>query len=366
VSASSLVNEELQPGPTPSPPRPVTGLAGLGLVVAVLATLLMAKAATMLRDYNHDGWVSTTVGVLLVVVSLYPWVPAIRAFGSGRQRAALLAKGELVAARREAARGREEALISMGWAAAAVIVASLIVFVFANDGGVATTFFNIHDIRLSFSEIIHAFWTNIWVSCVSEVMVLIFGLLVAIVRMLPGRAGAPLRMIAVFYCDIFRAIPAIVVILLIVFGLPLTGVKFFQTLPTVWLGIIALSLTYTAYVSEVYRAGLSSIHPSQSAAARSLGLSYVQTLRTVLVPQAVRRVIPPLLNDFISLQKDTALLSTAAITEALLVAKLWESQLFNLSPVTLVAFLFILITIPQARFVDYLIDRDAKKRAGGS
>jgi len=162
----------------------------------------------------------------------------------------------------------------------------------------------------------------------------------------------------------FRAIPAIVVIFLIAFGLPLTGVSFFQSMPGTWLGIIALTLTYTAYVSEVYRAGLASIHPSQSAAARSLGLSYVQTLRTVLVPQAVRRVIPPLLNDFISLQKDTALLSTAAVAEALLTAKLWESQLFNLSPVTLVAFLFIVITIPQARFVDYLIDRDAARRAG--
>jgi polar amino acid transport system permease protein len=176
----------------------------------------------------------------------------------------------------------------------------------------------------------------------------------------------PLRMIAIVYCDVFRAIPAIVVIFLIVFGLPLTGVHFFQSMSTTWLGIIALTLTYTAYVSEVYRAGLASIHPSQSAAARSLGLGYVQTLRTVLVPQAVRRVIPPLLNDFISLQKDTALLSTAAIAEALLVAKLWESQLFNLSPVTLVAFLFILITIPQARVVDWLIDRDAARRAGGS
>jgi polar amino acid transport system permease protein len=117
-------------------------------------------------------------------------------------------------------------------------------------------------------------------------------------------------------------------------------------------------------VSEVYRAGLASIHPSQSAAARSLGLSYTQTLRTVLVPQAVRRVIPPLLNDFISLQKDTALLSVAAIPESLLVSKLWEAQLFNLSPIALVAAFFIIITIPQARFVDYLIDRDAARRAG--
>jgi polar amino acid transport system permease protein len=152
--------------------------------------------------------------------------------------------------------------------------------------------------------------------------------------------------------------------MLIVFGLPLTGVRFFQTMPLTWLGIIALTLTYSAYVSEVYRAGLASIHPSQSAAARSLGLSYTQTLRTVLVPQAVRRVIPPLLNDFISLQKDTALLSVAAISEALLVAKLWEAQLFNLSPIALVAAFFIIITIPQARVVDYHIDRDAARRAG--
>jgi len=364
--SSSLVNEDLQPSPTPSQPRQVYGLAGLGLVVAILATLLMAGAAKLIRDYNDNGAAATIVGVVLIVLSLYPWLFAFRAFGKGRERAGLLAKDELVAARRVAATGREEAFISMGWAAAVLIVGMLILFVFANDGGVASTFFKISAIKDSFHPIIKAFWTNIWVACVSEVLVLVLGLLVAIIRMLPGRAGAPLRVIAVFYCDIFRAIPAIVVILLIVFGLPLTGVKFFQTLPTVWLGIFALTLTYTAYVSEVYRAGLQSIHPSQSAAARSLGLNYGQTLRTVLVPQAVRRVIPPLLNDFISLQKDTALLSVAAISEALLVAQLYEAQYFNLSPVAVVAFLFILITIPQARFVDYLIDRDAKKRAGGS
>jgi polar amino acid transport system permease protein len=131
------------------------------------------------------------------------------------------------------------------------------------------------------------------------------------------------------------------------------------------MGVVALTLTYSAYVAEVYRAGLASIHPSQSAAARSLGLSYAQTLRAVLVPQAVRRMVPPLMNDFISLQKDTALLSIAAIPEVLLVTKLWESKLFNLSPVTLAAVFFIVITIPQARFVDHLINRDAAKRAGG-
>jgi len=364
MSAPSLVNEELQPSPTPAPPHPVTGLAGVALVLAAAVTAMMVKAALMLRDYNDQGTVATIVGVVLVVLSLYAWVPCARAFASARERATLLDKGELVAARRVAAHGREEALISMGYAAAGLIVAGLLIFLFANGGGVASTFFAIGPIKKSFSEVIHAFWTNIWVACISEVLVLMLGLLVAIVRMLPGRAGMPLRMIAIVYCDVFRAIPAIVVIFLIVFGLPLTGVHFFQSMSTTWLGIIALTLTYTAYVSEVYRAGLASIHPSQSAAARSLGLGYVQTLRTVLVPQAVRRVIPPLLNDFISLQKDTALLSTAAISEALLVSKLWESQLFNLSPVVLVAAFFIIITIPQARFVDYLIDRDAARRAG--
>src|SRR5207342_2090208 len=151
------------------------------------------------------------------------------------------------------ARGRELALIGMGYAAAMLVMAGVLIFILANDGGVASTFFARDPIQQSFHEVIKAFWTNLWVAIVAEVLVLVFGLLVAIVRMLPGRAGAPLRAIAVVYCDTFRAIPAIVVILLIVFGLPLTGVSFFQHMPDVWLGIIALTLTYTAYVSEVYR-----------------------------------------------------------------------------------------------------------------
>ena len=255
----------------------------------------------------------------------------------------------------------------MGYAAAALVVAGVLLLAFANadtpTGGIAETFFTSRAWRLSFPEMIVAFWTNIWVAVVAQVLVLVFGLLLAVMRMLPGRAGAPLRLIAIVYCDVFRAIPAIVTILLIAFGIPL-AFPAVQQWPDVYLGILALTLTYSAYVAEVYRAGLASIHPSQSAAARSLGLSYVQTLRTVLVPQAVRRVVPPLLNDFISLQKDTALLSVAAISEVLLVAQLWQSQLFNVSPVTLAAAFFVIITIPQARFVDYLIDRDAARKAG--
>ena len=337
----------------------MTGLAGVALLLAVWGIVTMVAAALALRSYNSDGIVSTIVGVVLVVMSLYPLWPVFRAFAGDRERSRLLRDDQLVPARRASAAAREEAQIGMGYSAAALIVGGLLLMALANDGGLAHTFFDASAWKESFPEMIRAFWINIWVACVAQVLVL------ALMRMLPGRAGAPLRMIALVYCDTFRAIPALVVILLVVFGTPL-AFPATADWPLTWLGIVALTLTYSAYVAEVYRAGLASIHPSQSAAARSLGLSYVQTLRTVLVPQAVRRVIPPLLNDFISLQKDTALLSTAAIAEALLVAKLWETQLFNLSPVTLVAFLFILITIPQARFVDWLIDRDARRRAGGS
>jgi polar amino acid transport system permease protein len=341
----------------------VAGLAVVGLALAVIGIAVTATAAQRLRDYNNNGIVSTIVGAILVVASLYPLYPAFKAFAGDRERSKLLKDGKLVPARRASAAAREEAQIAMGYAAAAIIVGGLLLMAFANNGGVAQTFFTKSAWDQSFSEMIHAFWTNIWAACVAQVLVLIFGLLLAIMRMLPGRAGAPLRMIALVYCDVFRAIPAIVTILLIVFGAPLAFPTTANWNP-VWLGILSLAMTYSAYVAEVYRAGLSSIHPSQSAAARSLGLSYSQTLRTVLVPQAVRRVIPPLLNDFISLQKDTALLSVAAISEVVLVSKLWESQLFNLSPITLAAAFFIVITIPQARFVDYLIERDAARRAG--
>jgi polar amino acid transport system permease protein len=363
MTASGLVSDELQPTPTPSPPRPLTGLAAAGLVMTVVGVALVVLAALRLRDYNDGGLVSTLVGVVLVVASLYPLWPSFRSFAADRERAALLRDDKLVPARRASAAGREEAQIAMGYAAAAIIVAGLLLMTLANKGGVAQTFFSASAWRQSFPEMIHAFWTNIWVAVVAQVLVLLFGLLLAILRMLPGRAGAPLRVIALVYCDIFRAIPAIVVLALVVFGTPL-AFPAAANWPIPWLGVVALTLTYSAYVAEVYRAGLASIHPSQSAAARSLGLSYTQTLRTVLVPQAVRRVIPPLLNDFISLQKDTALLSTAGIIEVLQVAKLWEAKLFTLSPVMLAAAFFIVITIPQARFVDRLIDRDAAKKKG--
>jgi polar amino acid transport system permease protein len=152
------------------------------------------------------------------------------------------------------------------------------------------------------------------------------------------------------------------VIYLIGFGLPLAHVPVLSQLSPMWAAVLALTLTYGAYVAEVYRAGIDSVHWSQVSAARSLGLSYGKTMRFVVVPQAIRRVIPPLLNDFIGLQKDTALVTVIGTVDAFTQAKIYASNYFNLSSVTVVAVIFVLVTIPQTRLVDRLIERDRRRQ----
>jgi polar amino acid transport system permease protein len=174
----------------------------------------------------------------------------------------------------------------------------------------------------------------------------------------------PLRLIAIMYVDLFRGVPTILVIYLLAFGIPalqLTGVP---TSALLW-AKVGLVLVYTAYVSEVYRAGIESVHPSQEAAARSLGLSRFRTLRHVIVPQAVRRVVPPLLNDFIGLQKDTALVGLVGPVEAFRQAQIASDADFNFTPYVIAAILFIAITIPLARFTDWLIERERRRRQAG-
>jgi polar amino acid transport system permease protein len=363
MTSSGLVTDELQPSPEPAPPPDVTRVATVAVVLTAVATAGAVYERSLIRSYNHGSLASTLSAIVIVLASALAWWPCYKAVRAVPARAALIANDKVVDARRLAARGREDAQIAMGYAAAGLVVVGLLQFVFGNDGAVASTFFDWGPIKEAFKDSLKAFWINIWVACVAEIGVLVLGLVVAIMRLLPGRAGAPLRLIAVLYCDIFRAIPAIVLIYIIVFGTPL-AIPAAAKWPGALLGAISLTITYTAYVAEVYRAGLTSIHPSQSAAARSLGLSYSLTLRTVLVPQAIRRVIPPLLNDFIGLQKDTALLSIAAVAEVFLTTTFYQNTYFKISPVVLAAIFFIVITIPQARFVDYLIDRDAARRAG--
>jgi polar amino acid transport system permease protein len=351
---------------TPTPPQPVLATAALALLVGVLCALAAVLALWSLhRMLEGPPAAVDAVLVVLGAAALLPLVPAVRAFAHARSRARLLAEGRLAAARHAAAAGREDAHTGMGYALAVLICAGLIWFTTANDGAISTTFLRWEFLESSFVNVAKAFWVNVEVAIGAQVLVLVVGLVVAVMRLLPGRAGRPLRWMAIVYVDTFRAIPSIIVLYLVGFGLKLAQVPLVKDLSPIWLAIIALTLTYSSYVAEVYRAGIESIHPSQWAASRSLGLSYGMTLRTVIVPQAVRRIVPPLLNDFIGLQKDTALIGVMGVTDAFTQSRLTASNVFNLTPVIVVAVLFVIITIPQARFVDRLMTRD-QSRTGRS
>jgi polar amino acid transport system permease protein len=226
---------------------------------------------------------------------------------------------------------------------------------------VKTTFFNWDVFRASFPEILDAFLLNVKIFCVAEVFILAFALLLAVIRSLPGPVFFPLRALAIVYADFFRGVPTILVIAVLGFGAPALQLEGVPTSSIFW-GTVALVLVYTAYVSEVYRAGIESVHPSQEAAARSLGLTHTQSLRHVVLPQAVRRVIPPLLNDFIGLQKDTALVGTLGVVEAFKQSQIDTAATFNYTPYLAAAVLFVAITIPLARFTDWLILRDRRRR----
>ncbi|WP_329088039.1 MULTISPECIES: amino acid ABC transporter permease [unclassified Streptosporangium] len=245
-----------------------------------------------------------------------------------------------------------------------ILVIVLLLWLFTASPGwprVRETFFDLDQFTEALPDVLSGFLLNIKIFLIAEPLILVVGLLVALARNLTAPVFFPLRALAVIYTDVFRGVPTILVIYLVGFGLPALGL---QGTPTdlATLGIIALTLSYGAYVAEVFRAGIESVHPSQRAAARSLGLSHGQTMRYVVVPQAVRRVVPPLLNDFVSLQKDTALVATIGPLEALRQAQIHVASTFNYTPYLAAALLFILLTIPMARFTDYLAARSQRRR----
>jgi polar amino acid transport system permease protein len=231
-----------------------------------------------------------------------------------------------------------------------------------NWPAVQKAFFDQAIFTRSLPKVVEAFGTNVSLFMIAEVITLVFGLILAIMRGLPGPAFFPVRLIATMYVDLFRAIPGLLVIYLLGFGIPGLGIAGIPSDPFPY-AVIALSLVYSAYVSEVYRAGIESVHWSQEAAARSLGLGRFQTLRYVVVPQAVRRVIPPLLNDFIGLQKDTVLVSVLGVVEIFREAQILKSAAFNFTPFLDVALVFVVVTIPLARFTDWLVARDRSRQA---
>jgi polar amino acid transport system permease protein len=229
---------------------------------------------------------------------------------------------------------------------------------------VQASFFNAEVFWASLPGLLTAFVINIELFMIAEVFILILGLVLATMRGLAGPVFLPIRVMSTIYTDIFRAIPGILVIYILGFAVAGLGLIDPRTDQRLW-GIIALTLVYSAYVSEVYRAGIESIHPSQEAAARSLGLSRFQSLRYVIVPQAVRRVIPPLLNDFIGLQKDTVLVSFIGVVEIFRYSQIKSAATYNFTPLIGVALVYIVVTIPLIHLVDWLVARDRRQAPRG-
>ena len=229
---------------------------------------------------------------------------------------------------------------------------------------VRDAFFNAEIFERSWPLVLEAFGTNVALFLMAEVLILALGLVLAVLRGLPGPVFFPVRLLATMYVDLFRAVPGILVIYLLGFGIPGLGIAGVPNDVFFW-GVISLTLVYSAYVSEVYRAGIESIHWSQEAAARSLGLSRLQALRHVIVPQAVRRVIPPLLNDFIGLQKDTVLVSVIGVVEIFRQGQIIKAATFNFTPFMAIALIYVLMTIPLARFTDWLVARDRGRQLAG-
>ena len=234
-----------------------------------------------------------------------------------------------------------------------VVLAGLIALVITSPGWeiVKKTFFDIEYGREVFPTVIKGIFLNIKLTIIGSLCIGAIALILAILRTTRSAALTPFRLLATAYVDVFRGIPLLLVIFLIGFGVPALGLKGLTSNVTI-LGTAAVVITYSAYVAEVIRSGILSIHPSQRAAARSLGLTHSQSMRFIVLPQALRRVVPPLLNDFVALLKDTGLVSILGVIDAIRAAQINASRTFNYTPYVVAALLFLCITIPLTRYTD--------------
>lgn len=255
--------------------------------------------------------------------------------------------------------------ITIAATSTAIVIALIVVLVPMTPGWykVRRSFFNGDVFGETFPGLLSAFVKDLQIFAWCAPCIIIWGMILAVCRSVRTPALFPLRMFAAAYTDIFRGIPVILTILLIGFGVPGLGMPRPWNSPYLW-GSVALVLAYSSYVAEVFRAGIDSVHESQRAAARSLGLSSGQTMRFVVLPQAVRRVVPPLMNDFISLQKDVALVSLIGPIEVLRQAGIDKSKYANFTPYVGAAIIFLLLTIPETRFVDHLMARERRRTSG--
>jgi polar amino acid transport system permease protein len=231
---------------------------------------------------------------------------------------------------------------------------------------VTESFFNIEVGIEAFPRILEGIWLNLRVLFFTTISVVVFGLLLALLRTLRNPVFFPLRLFAHGYVDFFRGLPLIIVLYIVGFGIPGLRLEWLGRIPVEVLGTVALTLTYSAYVSEVFRAGIESIHPSQRLAARSLGLSYGKSMRLVVLPQAIRRVAPPLMNDFVALQKDVGLISVLGAIDAVRGAQIEVATYANFTPYVLAGILFVLLAIPTVRFTDRISAKLAQREQSGS
>jgi polar amino acid transport system permease protein len=303
------------------------------------------------------------IGLLLLGGVL---IPAARALQTSLRARRLTTNNDIYGARAAGQKAREFCWYTVSLSIVVAIVVFVLSAISNNRGGARKPFLDFTIMRDNFGKVFGYFLKkNLKVALIAFPLVLIWGLVLALMRLAPGNVGRPLRAMSTFYIDLFRGIPAIVNLTLIGFGLPISRLPLVSHFKEEQYAILAITITYGAYVAEVYRAGIDSIHWGQTAASRSLGLSNLQTMRYVVVPQAVRRIIPPLLNDFISIQKDTVLLSALGYFEVFSLAKAINARTSNLSAMTLVAFLFYVITIPQGRFVDRMLAKEQARTQGG-
>jgi polar amino acid transport system permease protein len=263
------------------------------------------------------------------------------------------------------ARARRSTLVAL---VSTVLVAALAVGGLVSSPGwprVRQSFFDVHVARAALPKVAEGLWLNVRVMVVCAAAIVVLALLLALARTLRGPVFTPLRLLATGYVDLFRGLPLLLVLFLVGFGVP--GLRL-QGVPrsAVVLGAVALILTYSAYVAEVFRAGIEGVHPSQVAAARSLGLTRAQTMRHVVLPQAVRRVIPALLNDLVALSKDSGLISVLGAVDAIRAAQVSTAQYANFTPYVVAGVLFVLLTIPLTRFTDMLARRSGWLAAQGA
>lgn len=248
-----------------------------------------------------------------------------------------------------------------------LVFAIVVYFTIINTPGwerVQNSFFNLEVVAQAWPRVIEGLWLNVRVLVVAAIGVLVVALLLATLRTLRGPVFFPLRALAAGYTDLFRGMPLIIVLYLVGFGIP--GLGALPRMPLEFWGTIALILTYSAYVSEVFRAGIESVHPSQRLAARSLGLSYGKTLRLIVMPQAIRKVTPALMNDFIAMQKDVGLISVLGAVDAVRAAQIETAQAFNFTPYVLAGLLFVLLALPMIRLTDWYSARLREREQAGS